>query len=190
MIGRKITVGILSAVAALVLLACNTQTPTSEAIAPVTTRVNMMIADWERAKKYTQAYLDSANENSIAYRLSDKTPRSFGDQLLHMAEANYGFASAISGKTTEMGFGKLEKSEQYKTKEAVAAAINSSYDFVIAALKEMNDGQLSDTVNLFDMPMSKEAAFNKAFEHQTHHRGQTTQYLRAQGLTPPQEMLF
>jgi uncharacterized damage-inducible protein DinB len=122
--------------------------------------------------------------------LSDKTPRSFGDQLLHMAEANYGFASAISGKVTEFGFGKLEKKDEYKTKEAVVGAVNRSYDFVIAALKEMNDGQLGDTVKIFDMPMSKEAAFNKAFEHQTHHRGQTTQYLRAQGLTPPQEMLF
>jgi uncharacterized damage-inducible protein DinB len=190
MIGEKITVGILSAVAALFVFACSKPTPAPEAASPSTARVNMMIADWERAKKYTQAYLDSANEKSIAYKLSDKTPRSFGDQLLHMAEVNYGFASVISGKATELGFGKLEKKDEYKTKEAVASAINSSYDFVIAALKEMNDGQLGDTVKLFDMPMSKESAFNKAFEHQTHHRGQTTQYLRAQGLTPPQEMLF
>jgi uncharacterized damage-inducible protein DinB len=190
MIGKRITVGILSAVATLLVLSCSKPAPAIEAAAPSTVRVNMMIADWERAKKYTQAYLDSANDKSIAYKLSDKTPRSFGDQLLHMAEANYGFASSISGKATEMGFGKLEKSEQYKTKEAVVAAINSSYDFVIAALKELNDSQLSDTVKIFDMPMSKEAGFNKAFEHQTHHRGQATQYLRAQGLTPPQEMLF
>ena len=190
MIRKKITAGILSAVAALLVLACSKPAPAPEAAAPSTARVSNMIADWERAKKYTQAYLDSANEKSIAYKLSDKTPRSFGDQLLHMAEANNGFASAISGKATEMGFGKLEKSDKYKTKAAVVGAINSSYDFVIAALKELNDGQLGDTVKIFDMPMSKEAAFNKAFEHQTHHRGQTTQYLRAQGLTPPQEMLF
>lgn len=190
MIGKKITIGILSAVAALVLLACGNQTPATEAVAPTTARINMMIADWERAKKYTQAYLDSANEKSIAYKLSDKTPRSFGEQILHMAEANYGFASAISGKATELGFGKLEKNDQYKSKAEVINAINGSYDFVIGALKEMNDSQLGDTVKIFDMPMTKEAAFNKAFEHQTHHRGQTTQYLRAQGLTPPQEMLF
>jgi uncharacterized damage-inducible protein DinB len=185
---KKIAAGILSTVIALFMLACNKPTP--EITTPSTERVSMMIADWERAKKYTQAYLDSANEKSIAYKLSDKTPRSFGEQILHMAEANYGFASAISGKATEMGFGKLEKNEQYKTKEAVVNAINSSYDFVIAALKELNDTQLTETVKIFEMPMSKEAAFNKAFEHQTHHRGQTTQYLRAQGLTPPQEMLF
>jgi uncharacterized damage-inducible protein DinB len=33
-------------------------------------------------------------------------------------------------------------------------------------------------------------AFNKAFEHQTHHRGQTVAYLRLKGVTPPGEMLF
>lgn len=30
----------------------------------------------------------------------------------------------------------------------------------------------------------------KAFEHQTHHRGQTTVYLRLKGITPPAEKLF
>jgi uncharacterized damage-inducible protein DinB len=187
---RKITAGFLTTGAAILMLACNKPAPAPEAAAPSTDRVNVMIKDWERAKKYTQAYLDSANEKSISFKASSKAPRSFGEQLLHIAEANFGFASSISGKATEMGFGKLEKNEEYKTKDAVTTAVNTSYDFVIAALKELNDSQLADTVKIFDMPMSKEAAFNKAFEHQTHHRGQTTQYLRAQGLTPPQEMLF
>jgi len=31
---------------------------------------------------------------------------------------------------------------------------------------------------------------NKTFEHQTHHRGQCTVYLRLMGVTPPQEKLF
>jgi hypothetical protein len=30
----------------------------------------------------------------------------------------------------------------------------------------------------------------KAFEHQTHHRGQATVYLRLKGVAPPNEMLF
>ena len=77
---KKITAGILSAVAALLLLSCGKPAPATETTAPTTVRVSMMVADWERAKKYTQAYLDSANDKSIAYKLSDKTPRSFGDQ--------------------------------------------------------------------------------------------------------------
>jgi uncharacterized damage-inducible protein DinB len=30
----------------------------------------------------------------------------------------------------------------------------------------------------------------KTFEHQTHHRGQTTIYIRLLGIRPPQEKLF
>jgi uncharacterized damage-inducible protein DinB len=89
-----------------------------------------------------------------------------------------------------MGFGKLEKNEENKMKDAVTKLVNTSYDFVIATLKELNDNQLNDSIEVFKLTLSKESVFNKAFEHQTHHRGQAAQYLRAQGLTPPQEMLF
>ena len=192
---KKITAGILSAVAALLILSCSKPAPTSETTAPATIRVSMMVADWERAKKYTQAYLDSANEKTIAYKLSDKTPRSFGDQVLHIAETNYALVMAATGKATDLGFGKLEGKEEFKTKAAVVKAINDSYDYVIAAIKDLDDTKLNDTITVelfpgFKPTLSREAMINKAFEHQTHHRGQTTQYLRAQGLTPPQEMLF
>jgi uncharacterized damage-inducible protein DinB len=38
--------------------------------------------------------------------------------------------------------------------------------------------------------MSKRTALAKVFEHQAHHRGQTTVYLRLAGVKPPQEKLF
>jgi uncharacterized damage-inducible protein DinB len=192
---KKITAGILSAVAAFLILGCSKPAPAPETAAPTTIRVNTLVADWERAKKYTNAYLDSADEKSIAYKISTKTPRSFGDQVLHMAEANYGLVMAATGKATDLGFGKLEGKDGYKSKEEVRKAINDSYDYVIAAIKDLDDTRLNDTISVelfpgFKPTMTREAMINKAFEHQTHHRGQTTQYLRAQGLTPPQEMLF
>ena len=101
----------------------------------------------------------------------------------------------MSGKATEMGFGKLEKSAQIKTKADLTKAVIDSYDFVLSALRDMNDTQMMDTCSIqlgptFKATMTKGEMFAKVFEHQTHHRGQATQYLRAQGLTPPQEMLF
>jgi uncharacterized damage-inducible protein DinB len=38
--------------------------------------------------------------------------------------------------------------------------------------------------------MTKGMALTKCFEHQTHHRGQTTVYIRLAGAKPPQEKLF
>ena len=177
------------------MLSCGKPAATTEAVAPSTDHVNMMLKDWERAKKFTQAYLDSSNDKSVAYKLSEKTPRTFGDQLLHLAEVNYGLGKAGTGKATEMGFGKLEKNADIKTKADLTKAVIDSYDYVIAGLKDMNDTQLMDTCSIqlgpnFKPTMTKGEMINKTFEHQTHHRGQATQYLRAQGLTPPQEMLF
>jgi uncharacterized damage-inducible protein DinB len=50
---------------------------------------------------------------------------------------------------------------------------------------------LAENVKLFGrFEMTKGTAIAKAFEHQTHHRGQTTVYIRLAGATPPQEKLF
>jgi uncharacterized damage-inducible protein DinB len=147
------------------------------------------------ASKEIQAYLDSSNDKTVTYKLSEKTPRTVGEQLLHLSEANYGMGKVATGKPTDMGFGKLEKNDQIKTKTDLTKAVIDSYDYVISGLKDMNDKQLMDTCSIqlgpnFKPSMTKGEMINKLFEHQTHHRGQATQYLRAQGLTPPQEMLF
>lgn len=185
----------LSVVAALFVLACAKPAATEEAKAPSKDHINMMIKDWERAKKFTQAYLDSSNDKLVTYKLSEKTPRTFGGQLLHLAEANYGLGKAATGKPNDVNWGSLEGNANIKTKADLTKAVMDSYDYVIGALKEMDDKQLSDTCSIqlaptFKPTITKGEMINKLFEHQTHHRGQATQYIRAAGLTPPQEMLF
>ncbi|MNY60311.1 DinB family protein [compost metagenome] len=55
----------------------------------------------------------------------------------------------------------------------------------------MPEAQADEAIKLFGkFDLSKKAAFAKAFEHQAHHRGQTTVYLRLAGVKPPQEKLF
>jgi len=67
----------------------------------------------------------------------------------------------------------------------------AGYDFAINAIKKLSDSQLNETVKIFGrFEMSRAAALNKGFEHQTHHRGQTTVYIRLAGAKPPQEKLF
>jgi uncharacterized damage-inducible protein DinB len=54
----------------------------------------------------------------------------------------------------------------------------------------MNDQKLAETTKIFNFEMTREVALSKAFEHQTHHRGQSTVYIRLKGLKPPNEKLF
>lgn len=156
-----------------------------------TPSIDAAVGDWERAKAYTLEYLNASTEEVISFK---PTPdmRSFGQQMLHIAEANYGFGAMASGKASPFTFGELEKAaDSYKTKEALSKAVLDSYDFIIEAIKGIDKMKLEETIKVFNrFEMTRAVAFEKAFEHQTHHRGQTTVYLRLKGVTPPNEKLF
>jgi uncharacterized damage-inducible protein DinB len=147
-----------------------------------------MIKDWERAREYTKEYLDAMPEEGYAFKPTPEI-RSFAEQMLHIADANYMFASLASGANSPMGESPAEKSAD-KSKEATIKTVMDSYDYVIKTLNEMPEERYGQTVEVFGFEMKGEQALVKAFEHQTHHRGQTTIYLRLQGQTPPNERLF
>lgn len=148
-----------------------------------------LVKEWERAKAYTKEYLDAMPDSGYALKPTPEM-RSFAEQLLHLADANYGFTSAVTGTKSPFGQGELEKSSD-KSKANVTKLVLGSYDFVIDNIKKMTDAQLNENIKLFgNFSMSKNTALAKAFEHQTHHRGQTTVYLRLAGVKPPQEKLF
>jgi uncharacterized damage-inducible protein DinB len=148
-----------------------------------------MIADWKRAKEYTKEYLDAMPADGINFKPTQDI-RSFAEQMLHLAAANFGFTAAASGKNPPYNAMELEKKEELKNKEALTKVVMESYDFVIAGLGELKESQFKDKVKFFDFELTKEQAYKKVFEHQTHHRGQATIYLRLKGVKPPQEKLF
>lgn len=148
-----------------------------------------MIKEWERAKAYTKEYLDAMPEKGYALKPTPEM-RSFADQMLHLTDANYGISAAATGDKSPVGFGDSEKVTD-KSKANVTKLVLDGYDFVIANLKKMDPAKLSESVKLFDrFEMTRGMALAKTFEHQTHHRGQTTVYIRLAGATPPQEKLF
>lgn len=158
-------------------------------ITPLQNPVNDLVKDWERAKAYTKEYLDAMPESGYALK---PTPdmRSFAEQMLHLTDANYGFAAAATGEKSPIGQGESEKTAD-KSKENVTKLVMAGYDFVINNAKKLTAAQLNETIKLFGrFDMTRSTALSKCFEHQTHHRGQTTVYIRLAGAKPPQEKLF
>ncbi|GAA4086311.1 DinB family protein [Mucilaginibacter panaciglaebae] len=152
-------------------------------------KVAELVKEWERSKAYTKEYLDAMPESSYDLK---PTPamRSFAEQNLHLADANYGLASAALAIKDPFVLGEWEKTRD-KSKAKVTRIVLDSYDFVIGQIKKLSDAQLDEPVKMLgSFDMSRRIALAKAFEHQVHHRGQTTVYLRLAGVTPPQEKLF
>lgn len=151
--------------------------------------IDEIVKEWERAKTYTKEYLDAMPESGYALKPTAEM-RSFAEQMLHLTDANYGFASAASGEKSPVGFGESEKTTD-KSKANVTNLVLAGYDFVINSVKKMTPAQLAERTKLFNQfEMTKGMVLTKLFEHQTHHRGQTTVYLRLAKVTPPNEKLF
>src|SRR5262245_23365063 len=88
---------------------------------------DQLIADWTRGKAYTKAYLDAMPEDGYSFKPTPEM-RTFAAQMLHLTDANYGFAAAASGKASPMGKTSAEKTVA-QTKEATTKAAMDSYDF-------------------------------------------------------------
>jgi len=142
----------------------------------------------ENAKAYTKRYLDAMSPEGYDFKPIPEV-RSFAQQMLHLADANYYFISIASGKPSPVGAVSLEQTVE-PTKEATVKAVLDSYNYFTHVLNEITDEQLLEMVNFGDLEVPKAAAFSKAYEHQAHHRGQTVIYLRLKGITPPDGIIF
>ena len=156
-------------------------------------RAAILVAEWTRAKLGVQEYIEAMPESGIGFKPTPEI-RSFAEQMLHLAGGNYMFGSVAAGKENPWDFTKgkdPEKVAEFKqSKAALLKFVMESYDFAINAVKGLTAAQLDETVQLFSMQMPRHLVLTKGIEHQAHHRGQTTIYLRLKGITPPSERLF
>ena len=112
--------------------------------------------------------------------------RSFAEQLLHAAYANYFFINpALGVKPPE---GDDPKREQYKTKAAVVEFVKKSFADGAAIIKQKGDQGMND---LIVDPFSKKQVRVSdmawgLLEHAGEHYGQLVVYYRVAGLVPPE----
>ena len=123
--------------------------------------------------------------------------RSFGQQVAHIADAIYLFASSCLGEpnpfpgVTPVEAGVLEKTKA--TKSDIVNVLKSSFAYCDRAFTSASDTALVETV---EFPASRNKIVNKAFLlnlaffHTAEHYGAMTLYLRSQGIVPPSTRRF
>ena len=164
---------------------CFAQAPTDEDIR------SQMIKDWERGKGYTIDYLNTMPANKYTFKPVDSI-RSFAQQMLHLAAGNvFLMSTATGGSMSPWVMSDPEHRPSAHNKDSVMYYLKASYDYCIDAVKNFDMSKWAEKQKIFGMfEVTRLALMNKAFEHQTHHRGQTTIYIRLQGIKPPEERLF
>lgn len=149
-----------------------------------------LVADWERAKAFSLEYIDAMPEDGIKYKPNEEV-RSFAEQFLHIAQGNIGLVANGTGAARIHEGVNLEKEEKYHNKQALRDLTVEVYDWCVEAVKNMDMSKADEVVGPNEnFSFTRLEWVKKGFEHQTHHRGQTTIYLRMKGVTPPPEKLF
>ena len=163
---------------------CLAQALTPEAVK------EQLVKDWERAKIYTVEYLNAMPADKYTFKANDSV-RSFAQHMLHLAQSS---VLLISTATDQEPLSWIKSDPQHsptaEKKDSVMYYVTASYDYCINAIKNADVNKWNEKKKIFSYEETRFAIINKAFEHQTHHRGQTTIYIRLQGIKPPQERLF
>ncbi|MBI3478189.1 MAG: DinB family protein [Acidobacteria bacterium] len=144
-----------------------------------------LIDNWNDIGRKLIAMAEDFPEDKYDYK---PTPaqRSFADQLLHAANANYFFTNPATGK--KMPAGEDPKRADYKTKADIVAFVKQSFADGAAAIKAKGDKGLGDL--LVDPFANQQVRMSDMawglLEHDGEHYGQLVGYYRSAGLVPPE----
>jgi len=112
--------------------------------------------------------------------------RSFAEQLLHAANANYFFTNPAMGLKPPPG--EDPKREQYKTKASIVEFVKKAFADGATAIKQKGDKGMNDLI--VDPFANQEVRVSDMawglLEHSGEHYGQLVVYYRVAGLVPPE----
>src|SRR5579864_9433477 len=155
------------------------------AVKPADPELQAVLDAWNDIGRKLTAMAEDFPEDKYDFK---PTPaqRSFAEQLLHMAGANYYFTNAAMGKNDKVD--ENPKRDQYKTKAEIVSFVKKSFADGAAATKAKGDKGLTDNiVDPFANQYVRVSDFAYGFiEHCGEHYGQLVVYYRLAGLVPPE----
>ncbi|HZQ18664.1 MAG TPA: DinB family protein [Terriglobales bacterium] len=116
-----------------------------------------------------------------------KGVRTFGQEVKHVAAANYTFASIVTGEKLTVDLGKDESGpDTVKTKADIVKFLNDSFAYLHKALASVNDkNELDQMDSPYGMKLAKLSWASFSVAHPMDHYGQMVEYLRMNGIVPP-----
>ncbi len=151
---------------------------------PPSSQSQVLLDSWNDIGRKLIAMAEDFPEDKYDFK-PNPTQRTFAEQLLHAAGANYYFINPVKGEKLPSGEPKLS---DYKTKAAVVEYVKQSFADGAALIKSKGDSGFNDLwVNPFS---NQQARFSEGawgfIEHSGEHYGQLAVYYRVAGLVPPE----
>jgi uncharacterized damage-inducible protein DinB len=151
---------------------------------PPSSPSQVLLESWNDVGRKLIAMAEDFPEDKYDFK-PNPTQRSFAEQLLHAAGANYFFIDQVKGVKPPLGEPKLS---DHKTKAAIVEYLKQSFADGAALIKSKGDGGLNDLwVNPYSNRQERFSDGAWGFlEHCGEHYGQLVVYYRVAGLVPPE----
>lgn len=143
-----------------------------------------LLDSWNDIGRKLTAMAEDFPEDKYDFK-PNPTQRSFAEQLLHAAGANYFFINPVKGIKPPTG--DVKRSD-FKTKAEIVAFVKKSFADGADLIKSKGDAGLNDL--WVDPFANQQARFSEGawgfIEHSGEHYGQLVVYYRVAGLVPPE----
>jgi len=169
----------------MVLIAASASAQEKKAPKPPDSASKVLLDNWNDVGRKLIAMAEDFPEDKYDFK---PTPaqRSFAEQLLHAANANYFFTNPAMGKKPPAE--EDPKREQYKTKAAVVEFVKKAFADGAAAIKQKGDKGMKDLI--VDAFANQQVRVSDMawglLEHSGEHYGQLVVYYRVAGMVPPE----
>jgi len=177
---------VLAAVLAVTILAAPAPTQEAQkAVKPADPPAKVVLDNWNDIGRKLIAMAEDFPEEKYDFK-PNPAQRTFAEQLLHAAGANYYFTNPVIGQKPPAG--EDPKRDQYKTKADVVAFVKKSFADGAAAIKAKGDKGMNDLiVDSYANQQVRVIDYAYGFiEHSGEHYGQLVVYYRVAGLVPPE----
>ena len=182
---RKLPFFLLALLAATFAVPAHTQATNNTAAKTADPELKVVLDSWNDIGRKLIAMAEDFPEDKYDFK---PTPaqRTFAEQLLHAAGANYYFINPVMGK--EPPSEEDLKRDRYKTKADVVAMVKKSFADGAAAISAKGEKGLTATVvDPFAHQEVRVLDYAYGFiEHSGEHYGQLVVYYRLSGLVPPE----
>jgi len=149
--------------------------------AQTTTLHGELLKDWTELKPVMMAIATAMPEEKYTYK-STPAQRDYGQQIMHVANANMLYLRFFGGKAPAPAFNRNATS-----KAEILQALAASFDFGEALIREQSDQSMMQIIqtNQFLGPSSKARVIYFLIGHTWDIYGQMAVYLRLNGVVPP-----
>ena len=110
--------------------------------------------------------------------------RSVSEAMMHVASANFFFASMLGAKTPE-GINPQELESKVKSKEEASKMLKMSIEHARKAIEKTSVAALEEEIDLFGSKAPKMRLVILIGDHANEHLGQLIAYARSTGVVPP-----